>query len=132
MSHVYLAEIQVNLQTIIINVQSITFLLFSSRTGVVRECLKRNVVIGQINSPVQVQSRCDPSDISDSTHSRVFACTCDTSLCNGRVTLPGEEKNQPQFSRQVALASSQNELQETPRRGSDSSKSRGRTLKQVC
>jgi len=110
-----------------------------SRTGIVRECLSRSVLIGPVQSPLTVTSTCNPRDISESSLSRVNGCLCDTDLCNGYV---GADRNLPSPSRQIGTTRSpirttktttqkSRELPETPRRGSSGSKNSNRSLKNV-
>ena len=56
--------------------------MFSSRRGVVRECLGREIVLGSVSAPVVVSPHCRPRDISESSVSQVTVCLCDSDLCN--------------------------------------------------
>ena len=56
-----------------------------------RECLKREIVLGSVSAPVLVSPRCQPQDISQSSLTQVSACLCDSDLCNaGDTQSPGQ------------------------------------------
>ena len=102
---------------------------FRSKTGIVRECIKSSIVLGNVARPLQVKAACDIQDISDSSSSRVTACLCDTDLCNGRTEAGGERLPQP--SRRIApttTSSTSVTPRETPRRGSVSTRDKDRSL----
>ena len=105
---------------------------FRSKTGIVRECIKRSIVLGNVARPLQVKATCDIQDISDSSSSRVTACLCDTELCNGRTEAGGERLPQP--SRRIAPTTTSSTSptsvtpRETPRRSSVSARDKDRSL----
>ena len=101
---------------------------FRSKTGIVRECIKRSIVLGNVARPLEVRATCAIQDISDSSSSRVTACLCDTDLCNGRTEAGGERLPQP--SRRIAPTTISTSVapRETPRRGSVSTRDKARSL----
>ena len=101
---------------------------FRSKTGIVRECIKRSIVLGNVARPLEVRATRAIQDIS----SRVTACLCDTDLCNGRTEAGGERLPQP--SRRIAPTTTSTTIstsvtpRETPRRGSVSTRDKARSL----
>ena len=102
---------------------------FRSKTGIVRECIKRSIVLGNVAKPLGVKATCDVEDISEISSSRVTACLCDTDLCNGRTGDVGERLPQP--SRRISpttTSSTSVTPRESPRRGPVSSVHKDRSL----
>ena len=91
-------------------------ILSRSQTGVVRECLSRDIVLGSVASPLTVSGQCEPVDISES-QSQVTACLGDSHLCNG--PHPGDRQQVRPTPR----------IKETPRRSSNRKSNQNRSLK---
>ena len=54
----------------------------ATETAAIRECFSPTILLGSVNDPLRVQTKCEIKNISETPGAQIMACLCNTDLCN--------------------------------------------------